>query len=317
MKSPKKKMTKNSRTKKTTQKTQENLLTKVLVVFNKPLYQQLILEEKCPHYLKLLRAKAPVTKKWQSVYAEHQRSFEGISRTLQLLGLKADFLHRRELSLKLTKKINTYDLVITVGGDGTFLEASHFTYQTSLLGVNAAPSESTGALCAARLDNFLTLMVDLMAGTTQPIKIPRLKMTLGNKTLVQSALNEVLFANRSPGGTSRYLIKVGKIQEEHKSSGVWMATGVGSTAAIRSAGGKRLRPDFKGLQYQVRELLKLPSQKFTLQKGLLTQRQSIILTPTSRQMALFVDGNHLEVPVEYGEKVTVSSGGKPLSMIFV
>lgn len=301
-------------------KVQEVFLEKILVVYNKPLYQQLIIEEKHPYYLRLLKKHAEVTRNWKKVYEEHQRSLDGVESTLKLLGLKTDFLYRKDLSSQFGKKhsekISAYDLVVTVGGDGTFLETSHFITKSVLLGVNGAPSESTGALCAARIENFLTTVVDFMTGVLKPTTVPRLKVKIGQKTLPRFALNEVLFANCSPGGTSRYLIRVGKTQEEHKSSGIWMATGVGSTAAIHSAGGKKLPPDFQGFQYQVRELLKLPGQRFHLSNGLLKKNQAITLIPTSRQMALFMDGNHLETPVEYGEKVMVSVGGDNLRVLF-
>ncbi len=285
-------------------------INKVLVVFNKPLYEQMVLEQKDPYYLKLIQKRHPSTRKWVSVYEQHRETLEGVVQTLNLLGMSTTTKYRKDL-----QKVGAYDLVLTVGGDGTVLETSHFLTTQPLLGVNSAPDESTGALCGARMSTFLSTMIDLMTGSKQVMKVPRLKVKVGNKKWPDLALNEILFANRSPAGTSRYLIQVGKHLEEQKSSGVWMSTGAGSTAAMSSAGGRPLTPTFKGMQYWVRELVQSGHHTPRLQRGILPKDKSLKLIPTTRQSAVFIDGNHIEVPVEYGETVTVSSNQSPLKLI--
>ncbi len=285
-------------------------LKKILLVYNKPLYQQHILEGRDPRYRDLLKKKHPTTQKWIGVYEQHQRTLDGVLTTLQLLGIPTDTLYRKKL-----KKTPGYDLVVTVGGDGTILETSHFLNREILLGINAAPSDSTGALCGARLDTFLGVMIDLLTGKKQAKLLPRLKVKVGQITVEQPVLNEALFANRSPAGTSRYLIQVGKRQEEHKSSGVWISTGAGSTAAISSAGGKPLPLDFSGMQFWVREPLETPGIHYQIRSGLLSKEEKILFFPTTRQSAVFIDGNHVEVPVAYGEKVEISPKGPPLKMV--
>ena len=285
-------------------------IKKALIVYNKPLYQLLILEQKDAHYRRLFKQRHPATKNWTVAYDQHKETLEGVYRTLVLLGIPTTQVYRKDIS-----KIARDQLVVTVGGDGTVLETSHFIDQQILLGVNGAPVESTGALCHTRLETFLTTMVDLMTGKLKPTRVPRLKVTIGKKVLPQPALNEVLFANRSPAGTSRYLIQIGKQIEEHKSSGVWVATGAGSTAAMRSAGGKVQKANVGGMQYWVREPLILPGNKLKILKGSLAPGKKISFTPTTRQSAVFIDGNHVEVPVDYGDKVTVSPNYKALKMI--
>lgn len=283
---------------------------RALIIYNKPLYQMLILEKRDPHYYRLLKTKHPSTRKWKLVYDQHHETLEGVQRTLQLLGIPTDLMYRKKV-----RGIEAYDLVLTVGGDGTFLEASHFIGRQVLMGINATPLESTGALCPTRLDNFLQVMIDLLMGTVKPKILPRLKVKLGKKTLPFPALNEVLFANHSPAGTSRYLMQIGKRLEEHKSSGVWIATGTGSTAALRSAGGKPFPRTHAGMEYVVRELFPLKGADYHLRRGILPKGQKIIFLPTMRQGSVFIDGNHVEIPVTYGERVEVSSGWRPIKAV--
>jgi NAD+ kinase len=285
-------------------------LKKALIVYNKPLHQLHILETKDPHYLRLLRGRHVTTKNWRAVHDEHQRTLEGVQRTLSLLGIETDILFRKKL-----KKVGNYDMVITVGGDGTFLETSHYLDKQAILGVNAAPVDSTGALCHTRMENFLSVMIDLLTGDLKPMPIPRLKIKIGKKTLPTLAVNDVLFANHSPAGTSRYLIRTEKQREEHKSSGVWVSTGTGSTAAIRSAGGIPLAPTRRCLQYVVREVIPSPEKKFKLLKGILPKGKKLRFISKMRQGAVFIDGNHIEIPVPYGETVEIGSDGTPLRAI--
>jgi len=285
-------------------------IERALVVYNKPLYQLHVLEQQDPHYIALLKKKHPTTKLWKAVHAMHQETLEGVQSTLELLGIATDTVFRRQL-----KKIGNYDLVVTVGGDGTFLDISHSLGSQVLLGVNSAPIDSTGALCRAKIDSFLSLLIDLITGERHPLKIPRLKVKVNGKPLPYPVLNEVLFANRSSAGTARYLIVLGKRGEEQKSSGIWVAAPTGSTAAIRSAGGKPMPITKTAMQYVVRELFTEPSKHFKIRNGILPKGKKLTIYSKMRQGALFVDGNKISVPLNYGDKVEISPDGKPLNAV--
>ncbi len=285
-------------------------LRRALVVYNKPLYQLHVLEKRDAHFQKLLRKKHSTTKNWRPVYEQHHRTLEGVQRTLELLGIDVDLVFRREF-----KKIGNYDLVVTVGGDGTFLEVSHFLSHQLLLGVNAAPMDSTGALCFARIDNFLSTLIDLLTGELAPKILPRLKVKIGKKTLDCPVLNEILFAHKNPAGTSRYILQLGNSTEEHKSSGVWVATSTGSTAAIRSAGGRPLPLGRPGMQFAVRELFPEKRKRLKMRQGVLGRGKKLIFYSKMRMGAIFLDGNRIEIPIRYGEKVEISSDGRPLRAV--
>jgi NAD+ kinase len=285
-------------------------LNTALVVYNKPLYQLHVLEQQDPHYIRLLKKKHPTTLKWKDVYAMHQEALAGVRQTLELLGVKTDVLFRGHL-----KKVGNYDLVVTVGGDGTFLDLSHYLDDQVLLGVNSAPIDSTGALCRARIGSFLSLLIDLISGKRKPKKIPRLKVKVEGNILPYPVLNEALFANKSSAGTARYMIVAGKHREEQKSSGIWIAAPTGSTAAIRSAGGKPMPLELPALQYAVRELFPEPNRRFKIRQGILPKGKSLVIYAKMRQGALFIDGNKISVPLSFGDKVEVSSDGKPLRAV--
>src|SRR4030095_2940770 len=124
-----------------------------------------------------------------------------------------------------------------------------------------------------------------------------------------------LFANRSPAGTSRYILRAGNRWEEQKSSGIWIATGAGSTGALRSAGGRPLPKHSKEIQYVVREPFHKRGRRLTLLAGKLKAGQSIRIYSTMSRAAVFLDGAHLHYDVRYGDLVEIKIADKPVRSV--
>jgi len=214
---------------------------------------------------------------------------------------------------RLRKAIQT-DLIITVGGDGTVLAASHFAGHCPIFGINSAPQTSTGFFCLAGPQNFRRYLGTILKGKRRPVLLPRLEVKINGEKLPYPALNELLFACRLQGETARYRIRIGKREEEQKSSGVWVATGAGSTAAIYSAGGKKDSPYSKRLQYWVREPFLYPKNNYRLVKGFLKLRQKITLISEMRSGMIFIDGGKLNYHVPRYARVTARGGVSPLKI---
>src|SRR5262249_11581058 len=145
-----------------------------------------------------------------------------------------------KLNATLRRELAVADLVISIGGDGTLLCASHYVRDGMVIGVNSAPGDSVGHFCSANRENFAERLDAILDLKWRPVELARLQVTLEGKPLQELALNDVLVAHYSPAATTRYLIEVGNHFEEHRSSGVWISTAAGSTAGIGSAGGRRV-----------------------------------------------------------------------------
>ena len=87
--------------------------------------------------------------------------------------------------------------------------------------------------------------------TLHPTPVTRLAIDLEGRRL-QPALNDVLVAHVQPAATSRYRLTLGRRSEEHRSSGLWVATAAGSTAGIRSAGGRPMPLTSRRIQFRAR-----------------------------------------------------------------
>ncbi len=55
----------------------------------------------------------------------------------------------------LNRTIDNLDLIITIGGDGTFLRTASHIYNTNtpILGITSDPTRSVGALCSYEVNN--------------------------------------------------------------------------------------------------------------------------------------------------------------------
>ncbi len=119
-------------------------------------------------------------------------------------------------------------------------------------------------------------------------------------------LNDVLFTNANPAATSQYILNVGSQQEFHKSSGIWLATAVGSTAAILAAGGCEYDVARSAISIRVRELYKAGGQMPSLIGGIFSLEQTSFMIENRCEHALLaLDGQHGAVSLDYGDRVTV------------
>ena len=190
-------------------------------------------------------------------------------------------------------------LVISVGGDGTLLETSHFVKNNFLLGVNSDPQRSVGALCAANKDNFEKFLCKILLGIACSKSLLRIKVILNGKSLPLLALNDILIAHKNPAATSRYYLKFRGIIEEQVSSGVWIATPSGSTGAIIFAGGNFQSFNEKRLQFKVREPYFVNNKKPKLLKDFLYESDSLEIRSKMFNGRIFFDGqrNIFDFPI--------------------
>ncbi|MDP2599585.1 MAG: NAD(+)/NADH kinase [Deltaproteobacteria bacterium] len=238
----------------------------------------------------------------------HRNTLKAVLSTLEKYGLDISLIDRVQF-----KKTIRADLVITVGGDGTVLAASHFVKQTPIFGINSAPMTSTGYLCVANPKNFERLLKRVLAGKQKPLSIPRLEVFINRKRIPFLGLNDLLFACRLQGETARYTLQIGHRREFQKSSGIWVATGAGSTAAILSAGGKPFSMTSAKLQYRVREPFQYKI-RYRLVKGFLNAGQKMTILPDMSHGMIFIDGGKIHYHVPKHARVTVRGGLRPLKL---
>lgn len=242
---------------------------------------------------------------------EHERTMAALREALARLGVTPVTVSVEALDAKARRAIAGARLVISVGGDGTLLTASHWVTGASLLGVNSAPRSSVGYTTIARRANLARVLARIESGDLLPQAVARIAVELEGK-LLPPALNDVLIAHEQPAATSRYRLRLGRRAEDHRSSGLWVATAVGSTAGIRSAGGEAMALGDRRLQFRARELYRANGRGATLESGFVEPGQSLVVESAMEAGWLFVDGSRMAVHFHFGARAVFRVAEQPL-----
>jgi NAD kinase len=206
------------------------------------------------------------------------------------------------------------DLIITLGGDGTFVKAANLVENSPILGINVESHKSEGALTDLELKDIEKLK-DLFSGKYSIQTRQRAKVKLNGKFIDEHALNEVYVGATSQFHSSRYKIKFKGNEEEHRSSGVIVSTGTGSPAWFYSAGGKIFSPEEDKLSFIVREPYRgkrifIPK----IIKGDLNNGEKLIIEST-RDFGGIIAINDATYDFNTGSVVEIELSDKPLKAI--
>ena len=223
----------------------------------------------------------------------HVASLERTLATLDEIGWKYDAIWRADL-----ESVNGSDIVIAVGGDGTFLDAAHYVRNIPILGVNSDPVTSVGYYCSTDATNLKDIIVNI----DDTVKVPRtkycrLELSIDGTALPEIALNDVLFAHPNPAGYSKYEVTIDGKTEKIGSSGLLIASAAGSTAWMYQNNGVVLAPDDDRMQYHHRDM-----------------RGRTRLVSQTREGKLYIDGEYTERDLGLGQELLVKCGS-PIEII--
>ncbi|MCH2108420.1 MAG: NAD(+)/NADH kinase [Polyangiaceae bacterium] len=260
---------------------------------------------------RLLNSGDATVKKWKPAHIQHLKTLELVESTLRKTGAEVLVLHGSQAAFD-TRDV---DLVVTVGGDGTLLAASHNVKDTPILGVNSAPRYSVGFFCAARGRQVPSLLRRAVIGDVQAISLQRMAVRVNGQLRSQRILNEALFCHAEPAATSRYILQLGRRREEQRSSGIWISTAAGSTAAVRSAGGKVLPLTSSRLQLVVREPYAAHGKDYRLLKETLPGKERLRIFNKMHLAEIYLDGPYRKLPVRLGEEVSFERSDQPLHVL--
>jgi len=259
----------------------------------------------------LLSVGDPTVSRVRATHEAHTKTVEEVFRAFDSIGADAVAIGPRTKDLTRAK----FDLVVTVGGDGTLLRASHRVSDVPILGINSAPLTSVGFFCGAQGGGVLHAIERAIDGRLRSRTLARMTVTLGKRVVSSRVLNDALFCHQSPAATSRYLIELGRTKEEHKSSGFWIGPAAGSTAAQRSAGGKVLPLDSQALQFVMREPYTPMGERYELRRVLVEERKALVVRSKMHESALFLDGPDDVTKVSFGDVLRFSLSDEPLQLL--
>jgi NAD+ kinase len=217
-----------------------------------------------------LQGNAPVALRWERLknrYMKHKGCVDEVCSILDNIGVKYTRIGREELH---RGSILGRDLIIAVGGDGTILNTQSFLDdEVPVLGVNSDPTSLTentelkkvderrsrGALAGTSSHTLHEDLPRILMGDVQYRTRSRIRCLVRSaytETRLPPALNDILVTSPSPADVSRFRLAKCKgnsipsyspiyaPDETYAlnvwSSGIWLSTATGSTAAMNSAG---------------------------------------------------------------------------------
>lgn len=259
----------------------------------------------------LLRGRHEAVKKWRPAHDEHEKTLRAVEAALDELGADALFLRGPRAEFDPSGS----DLVITVGGDGTLLAASHSIRDVPILGINSAPGYSVGFFCAATRQDLVPKLRAALAGRLRAAVLRRMAVYINDQLRSERVLNEALFCHSEPAATSDYILRVGRQREEQKSSGVWIGPAAGSTAAIHSAGGKILPLTSSKLQFVVREPYVGGGRNYAILSRVVPEGSKVTLVSKMQSARVFLDGPYRMLSVRLGDRVRFETSRQPLLVL--
>jgi NAD+ kinase len=266
----------------------------------------------------------PAVARWKASHEAHSRTLDivtnEIAKCAEMLVFDAS---------SFIAEMKDVALVVTVGGDGTLLAASHNVHgQIPVLGVNSDPNTSVGYFCTATAETFPEQLRRALGCTCVGIALTRMKVSKNKRIIDTRVLNDVLFCHTSPATTSNYILTLvqesptespfdwGEVfQETQKSSGFWVGPPAGSTAARRSAGFRSFPMHEKDLQLAVRELYYKPGSEPGRREVVAKPGQSIHAISKMDSAAMYIDGDYKVVPVGLGDELVFEVSNDPLWLL--
>lgn len=218
-------------------------------------------------------------------------------------------------SVKQIHTVKDVDLVITVGGDGTVLRTSHFVEDIPILGIKSYGLESIGYFCAASTNTMNLYLKSVLTGHIQPKKLNRLEIKIDNYRAKELALNDILFSHAMPASMTCYKLTVGKRSEVQRSSGIWVSSAAGSTAAVTAAGGRPLPLGARKMEYIVREPY-APTMHYNLVCGTVPDKTPIRIDSMTQHGIIYIDGSHIHYPAPEGARITIRGSKSPLKIFW-
>lgn len=284
-------------------------IQKVLLVAKKSAYQTYFKEYRRGSVRDLARTGDEGLRHIRRSHDTHYASLQKVQESLKECGIRHDLRFRGE-------KIRAagYDLVIAVGGDGTFLDASHAITHERILGVNSDVTHSVGNFCSVSGQDFPSALIEILSGRYSISKLHRLQVLLNGKSYIFSILNDILVCHASPAAMSHYELQIGGVREKQRSSGLWISTAAGSTAAIHSAGAKTLNRFSPNVQYLPRELFSGHGPRYRLRGGVLPKNKKISVLSQMGEGIVYLDGAHHHLAFGYGDLLEVRQAA-PLHLL--
>jgi len=221
---------------------------------------------------------------------------------------------------QLKEQILDYDMVISLGGDNSFIYVTHFIGNIPILGINSDPRRSTGALCAVTANSIERVAKSIQNEKFRIENWTRLQATIDGK-LITPATSEYFFGEKLRKDMSRHILIYRGKEYEQKSSGIIIATGAGSTGWYDSAnrfswpGGDRFDKTEQKAAFIVTEPYRYVALPSDVHASYILAGEELILHSLNDGDGYATADSWEEFDFSRGRKAVIRISDKPLKII--
>lgn len=246
---------------------------------------------------------------------EQKSSLDTVKRVLRKYNIDFSAANRDRLK---KPQLRDKGIVIAVGGDGTFLRASHFIGKQLIFGVNSDVKDKEGFFMKSSRKDFEEKFRKIMKGEFKVKRLQRLEAFINNKRIDALALNEFFIGPRKSYHAAKYTLRIGSKKERQKSSGILITTPTGSYAWARSYSSRTMPLDSENFQFVVRE----PYQgkvfrNYRLKHGLLRKSQTISIVSEMLDGIIVADSVSREHKFRNMSNATIKVSRRHLNAIWM
>lgn len=217
-----------------------------------------------------------------------------------------------DLDIEVVQDIDKADIVLSIGGDGTFLETSKIT-DKPIIGVNTG---TLGYLTEVNPDNLKSSLIDILNGNYHIENRMMLEGKVikqnGDEIRIPEALNEIAIS-KNINGVVRFDVLVNeKLINSYTADGILVCTPTGSTAYNLSCGGPIVDP--------TAEILTLtPIAPHTvINRSIVLSNESVVkikITELRNRTSAYVLRDGIEIEIESGDVVEIKKSARTTKII--
>ena len=246
-------------------------------------------------------------------YVHNYSTLDKAKKCLQAHKITYRAVKRESLTPKLCK---SSDLIIVIGGDGTFLRTAQKIFdKTPVLPVSSDTKYNEAFYSRATPEDFCEKFEKILKSKFKITKLKRLEAKINGKKIRTLAANEIFIGNSKPYHTSRYVLSIKNKEEFQKSSGIIITTNSGNTGWARSASKKELKIPKNCFGYVVREAYFGKLTKPKLLQGTLKSGDVLKITSEMHEGILVTDSSYEEHKLTDRFKAEIKLSKKDLNVI--
>ncbi len=226
-----------------------------------------------------------------------------------ILGTIAAEMLGRENGVKRELVCGLSDLVILIGGDGTFLSIAESAVKAGIpiAGFNLG---TLGFLTELKKESISTSVLKLVRGEFRISQRKLVEVDFGNE--ISMSLNDVVFSKGDIARIIKLQLEIDNIEvSEIRADGLIISTPTGSTAYSLSAGGPILAPEVNGLV-----ITPICPHSLTFRPFVIPDSSEIRVTlcSDSDNVVITLDGQKV-IPMNTNDAVVIRTGREKLKMV--